>query len=241
MHPSVPDGDWVQLWVGGGRRAGLRPGDLVGAIANEAGVPGSVVGEIQLFDTTREGRWTRRPLEIRTPSVNWSLAFAAQGRTLLAGCEDGNARLFNAADGGLLMEPLLHEGCVAQVLLSPDRRFALTTCRSDNSAARVWSMPGYEHLGRCLPQPAPLRDARWLADGASLWTAPDNQPMLRYCPDQPFPIENWSLKDGALRFAVFAPDGKRAVAQDETGAFASLRLPGQEPIASQAGFANQPK
>ena len=49
-HPSVADGAWVQLWVGGGRRAGLRPGDLVGAIANEAGVPGSVVGAIQIFD-----------------------------------------------------------------------------------------------------------------------------------------------------------------------------------------------
>ena len=49
-HPSVADGGWVQLWVGGGRRAGLRPGDLVGAIANEAGVPGSVVGAIQIFD-----------------------------------------------------------------------------------------------------------------------------------------------------------------------------------------------
>ncbi len=49
-HPSVPDGGWVQLWVGGGRRASLRPGDLVGAIANEAGVPGSVVGAIQIFD-----------------------------------------------------------------------------------------------------------------------------------------------------------------------------------------------
>ncbi|MEO5919299.1 MAG: DEAD/DEAH box helicase, partial [Candidatus Limnocylindrales bacterium] len=49
-HPSVADGNWAQLWVGGGRRAGLRPGDLVGAIANEAGVPGSVVGAIQIFD-----------------------------------------------------------------------------------------------------------------------------------------------------------------------------------------------
>jgi ATP-dependent RNA helicase DeaD len=50
LHPSVPDGGWIQLWVGGGRRAGIRPGDLVGAIANEAGVPGSVVGAIQIFD-----------------------------------------------------------------------------------------------------------------------------------------------------------------------------------------------
>jgi ATP-dependent RNA helicase DeaD len=43
-------GPWVRLFVGGGRRAGIRPGDLVGAITNEAGVPGSVVGAIQIND-----------------------------------------------------------------------------------------------------------------------------------------------------------------------------------------------
>lgn len=47
---SGPEPGWDQLWIGGGRRAGLRPGDLVGAIANEAGVPGSVVGAIRIFD-----------------------------------------------------------------------------------------------------------------------------------------------------------------------------------------------
>jgi ATP-dependent RNA helicase DeaD len=45
-----PAGPWVRLFVGGGRRAGLRPGDLVGAITNEAHVPGSVVGAIQIND-----------------------------------------------------------------------------------------------------------------------------------------------------------------------------------------------
>jgi len=43
-------GPWVRLFIGGGRRAGIRPGDLVGAITNEAGVPGSVVGAIQIND-----------------------------------------------------------------------------------------------------------------------------------------------------------------------------------------------
>jgi ATP-dependent RNA helicase DeaD len=43
-------GPWVRLFVGGGRRAGLRPGDLVGAITNEAGVPGGVIGAIQIND-----------------------------------------------------------------------------------------------------------------------------------------------------------------------------------------------
>jgi ATP-dependent RNA helicase DeaD len=43
-------GPWVRLFIGGGRRAGIRPGDLVGAITNEAGVPGSAVGAIQVND-----------------------------------------------------------------------------------------------------------------------------------------------------------------------------------------------
>jgi ATP-dependent RNA helicase DeaD len=47
---SGPGGPWVRLFVGGGRRAGLRPSDLVGAITNEAHVPGSAVGAIQIND-----------------------------------------------------------------------------------------------------------------------------------------------------------------------------------------------
>jgi ATP-dependent RNA helicase DeaD len=43
-------GGWTRLFVGAGRRAGMRPGDLVGAITNEAGVPGNVIGAIQIAD-----------------------------------------------------------------------------------------------------------------------------------------------------------------------------------------------
>jgi ATP-dependent RNA helicase DeaD len=42
---------WVRVFVGGGRRAGIRPADLVGAITAEAGVPGSVIGAIQITDS----------------------------------------------------------------------------------------------------------------------------------------------------------------------------------------------
>ncbi len=46
-----PKGPSARLFVGAGRRAGIRPGDLVGAIANEAGVRGDIVGSIQVADT----------------------------------------------------------------------------------------------------------------------------------------------------------------------------------------------
>ena len=38
------------LWVGAGRKAKMRPGDLVGAIANEAGIDASNIGSIQIAD-----------------------------------------------------------------------------------------------------------------------------------------------------------------------------------------------
>ena len=47
---GAPVGGWTTLFVGGGRRAGLRPGDLVGAITGEAGVSGSAVGAIRIAD-----------------------------------------------------------------------------------------------------------------------------------------------------------------------------------------------
>jgi len=40
----------VRLFVGAGRRAGIRPGDLVGAITGEAGVTSRSLGAIEISD-----------------------------------------------------------------------------------------------------------------------------------------------------------------------------------------------
>ncbi len=71
---SSAGGEWVQLFIGGGRRAGIRPGDLVGAITNEAGVPGSVVGAIQIADDFAL-------VDVRTP-VAEAVAHALRGATI---------------------------------------------------------------------------------------------------------------------------------------------------------------
>jgi ATP-dependent RNA helicase DeaD len=44
-------GPWTRLFVGGGRRMGMRPGDLVGAITGETGLSGSAIGAIQIADS----------------------------------------------------------------------------------------------------------------------------------------------------------------------------------------------
>jgi ATP-dependent RNA helicase DeaD len=43
-------GGVTRLFVGVGRAAGVRPGDLVGAITNEAGLDGRDIGAIQIAD-----------------------------------------------------------------------------------------------------------------------------------------------------------------------------------------------
>lgn len=47
-HPP-PEG-MARIFVGAGRIAGVRPQDLVGAIANEAKIPGKQIGAIQIAD-----------------------------------------------------------------------------------------------------------------------------------------------------------------------------------------------
>ncbi len=43
-----PRGGWTRLYISAGRDAGVRPGDLVGAIAGETGLPGKAIGAIKI-------------------------------------------------------------------------------------------------------------------------------------------------------------------------------------------------
>ena len=43
-------GPTARIYIGAGRNAGVRPADLVGAIANEAGIPSRVLGAIEIAD-----------------------------------------------------------------------------------------------------------------------------------------------------------------------------------------------
>jgi ATP-dependent RNA helicase DeaD len=43
-------GGLVRVFFGAGKKAGIRPGDLVGAIAGESGVPSSAIGAIRIAE-----------------------------------------------------------------------------------------------------------------------------------------------------------------------------------------------
>ena len=47
---ETPEEGMTRLFVGAGRDLGIRPSDIVGAIANEAGVPSKCIGAIDISD-----------------------------------------------------------------------------------------------------------------------------------------------------------------------------------------------
>src|SRR6185436_18701654 len=47
---SDDDGNMVRLFVSAGRQAGIRPGDLVGAITGETGLDARAIGAIEIND-----------------------------------------------------------------------------------------------------------------------------------------------------------------------------------------------
>ena len=40
----------AKVYIGAGREAGIKPGDLVGAIANETGLNSNVIGAVEVMD-----------------------------------------------------------------------------------------------------------------------------------------------------------------------------------------------
>jgi ATP-dependent RNA helicase DeaD len=47
---TTSSGSMARIYIGVGKKAGVRPQDLVGAIANEAGIAGALIGAIQITD-----------------------------------------------------------------------------------------------------------------------------------------------------------------------------------------------
>jgi ATP-dependent RNA helicase DeaD len=66
----------TRLFVQIGRQDGIRPGDIVGAIANEAGVPGNAIGAIDIMD---------RSTFVEVPEADAARVIEALSRTKLRG------------------------------------------------------------------------------------------------------------------------------------------------------------
>jgi ATP-dependent RNA helicase DeaD len=72
----APDSEMTRLFLRVGKKHGVRPADVVGAIANEAGLSGESIGDIDLYDTFAF---------VEVPTANVSAVEAALNKTQIRG------------------------------------------------------------------------------------------------------------------------------------------------------------
>src|SRR5512135_152015 len=88
LPEAKPSGAVVQLYIGAGLDAGIRPADIVGAIANEANLPGRHIGPIEIFE---------RYSLVGVPAEFQKQVLAAMAGTTIRG-KAANIRLSTARD-----------------------------------------------------------------------------------------------------------------------------------------------
>jgi WD40 repeat protein len=70
------------------------------------------------------------------PSGVWAAAFSPDGKTILTGCFNGTAWLWDAATARPLGSPMRHQAILAAVAFGPEGKTALTG--STDGEVRVW-------------------------------------------------------------------------------------------------------
>jgi WD40 repeat protein len=132
----------------------------------------------QLRDST-DGTSVGKPLQdLGRPR---RLVFSPDGKTLLTvahspeqlsgikNLTDTTVRLWKAADGSPIGQPLRHEGFVGPAAFSPDGKIVITG--GDDTTARFWSAADGSPVGRPLKHGAHVTHAMFSGDGKTIITA----------------------------------------------------------------------
>jgi WD40 repeat protein len=102
----------------------------------------------------------------------YAVAFRPDGKAVLTGSYDRTARLWDAATGRPLGDPLTHQDPVVAVAFRPDGKAVLTGSR--DGTARLWDAATGRPLGPPLNHQGPVEAVAFSPDGKTILTGSED-------------------------------------------------------------------
>jgi WD40 repeat protein len=135
----------------------------------------------------------------------WATGFLPDGKTLVAGAEDGSLRLWDWRAADVTGRPPPLEGNVWSVDVSPDGRYLIAAC--DDSAVKVYDLKT-SGVRWSLPHPTATRAAVFSPDGERVATGDRNSTVRLWNPAEGIPTELPGGHRGTVHGLAFGPTGK---------------------------------
>jgi WD40 repeat protein/serine/threonine protein kinase len=137
-------------------------------------------------------------------SVN-SVAYRADGRTVLIGSSNGTTRLWDTVTWKLIGEGVRHQGGVLAVAFSPDGKTALTG--GTDRTARFWDVETGRETGTPLEHETDVRAVAFSPDGKTALTGSTDGTARLWDVAAGRPIGTPLHHQGAVRAVAFRSDG----------------------------------
>jgi WD40 repeat protein/serine/threonine protein kinase len=173
--------------------------------------PGNQVASISLEQLiTREGSFPQAPLSSFRHSASLiNASFSPDGKWVAAASVDHTARVWDAANGQAIGEPMRHDGEVNSVVFSPDGKLVVTA--SSDGTARLWESRSGKPVGEAMRHDGRVNSAVFSPDEQWVVTASDDGTARQWEAATGKPVGQPMRHDGFVFNAGFSPDGKWVV------------------------------
>jgi WD40 repeat protein/serine/threonine protein kinase len=143
------------------------------------------------------------------------VTFSPDGRTLVTVSSDQTVRLWDAATGRAIGEPLRTDGPVRVATFSPDSRWLLTG--GLDKTARLWETATGRQVGASIEHIREVVAASFSPDGKTFMTAGKLGPVRFFETASGKPAGEPLAQRGGVLAAVFSPDGRTLLTGNADG------------------------